>query len=578
MRSTLRRRSPLPLAVTLTFAMGVLVAAGVLTMLLSALLNPLDCIDPDRCVALPGTDFLPQWTGEMRSAWELQEVAFRRLAGVGSALSFVLLGVVAVNVGTRLGTRSLERRREMAMRLALGATPGRLLRPLIGELSGIVTVAALAGGLAGVGVTAFLRRSWPLGAAPWSAAAGRPLWIALGMIALLCVVAAASGLWSALVAWRRDLRRHLNTGDRATPPPSEGLLREGFLILQVAGALVLSVSGALLVTAFHATSDGEPGAGTPDGSISVARLELVGSPSANARGAALHGLIERIRAVPGVTDTSLTNDGAALGLGPADRVTAICPQCGIGALPKQQTSASAHVRAVTPDFFRMMGLGVQRGRGFEDADGIGAPRVAVVSRAFAVRFFPGGDPVGQELRLGELPGEWYRVVGVVDDLPGQGLGSSANWDPVLYLSDLQLPATFRRSDPRGRVRRRQDSKRGGSDAGPGSGRIAQSDSPRCGPAIQRQDPARDLLVGDHPRILDRQRRVAGVDLPLHLRVHRLSIRGESPSSLKARACRRVTTSDPPAASLSERDPRPPRRDVVVSLLSPSIPPHRSPPA
>ena len=442
MRPTRRRRPQIPIAVALTFSVGVLVASTLLTMLLSSVLNPLDCITPERCTAPSETGFLPRWTGELRSALELQEAGFRGLAGIGTGLALVLLGVVAVNLGTRLGARSLERRREVAMRAVLGATPWRLLRPLIRELGGMIIVAALAGALAGVGVASLLRRSWPLGPAPWSAATGPPLWIAFGVIGLLGMVVAASGLWSALIAWQRDLRRHLNTGDRATPPPSEGLLREGFVILQVAGALVLTVSGALLVTAFHTTSDEAAAPGHPDGSVSVARLEVVGSPSPDTHGAALQGLLDRIRAVPGVTDTSLANDGAVLGMGPEDRVTALCPQCRIGSLPKQQTSASAHIRAVGPDYFRMLGLGIQRGREFEDEDGAGAPRVAIVSRAFALRFFPGGDPVGQELRLGDLPGDWYRVVGVADDLPGRGLGSAARGDPVLYLSLLQqVPAS-----------------------------------------------------------------------------------------------------------------------------------------
>lgn len=150
-------------------------------------------------------------------------------------------------------------------------------------------------------------------------------------------------------------------------------------------------------------------------------------------------LLERVRGVPGVTDTSLTTEGAPLGHGVEDRVTSLCAECRIGSLPKQQTSARAQIHGVTSGLFGMLGLDVIRGRDLSDGDTEGSERVAVVSNAFAVQFFPGGDPIGKEVRLGELPGLWFTVIGVVEDLPGSGLGSSARWEPVLYLSMMQLP-------------------------------------------------------------------------------------------------------------------------------------------
>lgn len=432
-------RPALPIAVVLTCAIGIMVTVGVLMPLQSSLLHPLSCIDAARCTAPSDGGFLTQWTAELRPPLEVQADAFRMLARIGVGLTLLLLAVIAVNLGTHLFTRSLAWREELAVRMMVGATPRHLMLPLAAEARRLALVAVVFGSIAGVGVAWLMRRSWPLDPAPWVVADGRSLSMAVGIVLLLVLNVTLTLIGPALAGLQRNLHRHLNTGARGTDASSGGLLNEAIAVLQVASALVLTVSSALLLTAFLPSDRGDITGRASIPSLAVTSLMLTGALPAPDGGLALQAVLEPVRAVPGVMDTSLTSDGASQGMGPVDRVTALCPECGIGSLPKQQTSGSAQLRAVSPGFFGMMQLGMLAGRDFADADAGAAPRVAVVSRAFALRFFPGGDPIDKEVRLGDLPGQWYRVIGIVEDHSSRGLGSAAAWEPVLYLSALQLP-------------------------------------------------------------------------------------------------------------------------------------------
>ena len=437
----------------LTFAVGVLIAVAVLTMLLASLRHPLDCIDPQRCPPFNEAVHLERWTQALRPPVELQAEAFRGLARIGTVLTLLVLGVVGVNLGTRLGSTALARMKLYAVRAVLGATPRDLLRPLAREAAGTILMAVFIGTLGGAVTAWLLRRSWPLGPAPWAPSSGSASLLVLAAITLLAALVVVITLFPASVGWRHDLRRYLVTGGRATSSPTEGLVREGLVVLQVACTLVLVVAAALLLTAIHPEGEAHAGPeGSKGGLLASAELHFAAGAASLAPSHAVSAVLERVRGVPGVTDTSVATEGAPLGIGVEDRVTALCAECGIGSLPKQQTSATARIHGATPGLFRMLGLEVLRGRDLSDADAEGAARVAVVSRAFVVRFFPGGDPLGKEVRLGELPGLWFTVVGVVDDLPARGLGSAARWEPVLYLSMVQLPpASSRimvRVDPR----------------------------------------------------------------------------------------------------------------------------------
>jgi putative ABC transport system permease protein len=147
----------------------------------------------------------------------------------------------------------------------------------------------------------------------------------------------------------------------------------------------------------------------------------------------------RVRGVPGVVDTSIATTGAWLGVGATDRVTAVCGECATAGMIKPVSDGEARIQAVGPRYFRTLGAPVVSGRELEMRDRAGAPRVAVISTAFAYRLFPNGAPLGKQVQVGGRSGEWYTVVGVVGEIHARGIGASSQPVPTLYLSALQHP-------------------------------------------------------------------------------------------------------------------------------------------
>jgi putative ABC transport system permease protein len=146
-------------------------------------------------------------------------------------------------------------------------------------------------------------------------------------------------------------------------------------------------------------------------------------------------VIRRVRAVPGVVDTSLATTGSWAGLGITERVTAVCAECWLGAMIRPVSEGPARIHAVSPCFFRSLGIAVLAGR--ELADGEGA--AVVVNTAFAARLFPNGDPLGKQVRVVGAQGEWDGVVGVVADVRARGIGVGAEPVPAAYLPVLRHP-------------------------------------------------------------------------------------------------------------------------------------------
>lgn len=108
-------------------------------------------------------------------------------------------------------------------------------------------------------------------------------------------------------------------------------------------------------------------------------------------------------------------------------------------MPRPITIRSVRHHSVSPRYFAALRVPLLRGREFTGADRAGAEGVVVVSRAFAARLFPNGDPLGKQVRAGGSSGAWYRVVGVADEVRAAGIGSGSEPVPAIYFSTLQRP-------------------------------------------------------------------------------------------------------------------------------------------
>lgn len=423
---TLRRNPRFTLPAVFSFALGLGAALPLVALVRGRWPDP---------VPAAGDGFA--WSPGARGGEALQAQGLGTLLGMVGGVALLLLALLLVNLALLLLSRAAVRRRDMALRAALGASPRRLA----GELS---AEGALLGG-AGVAVGAglgwagmlLLRATRPDAVPPWLPAASAPV-LCVAAIPLLLTMAVA--LWPARLAKRTDLHRWVGAGQRATAGPGEGALRRLLGIAAVAGSLVLLTSAGLLVRGSRAhIPDAASGMEAPR--LLTLQLAPVGQRFADVgeRAAFYREVLAHIDRVPGVVDSSAATPGAWVGLGTQDRVRVACGICYRGGMLIPVTQGAARHHAVSPGFFRSLGVPLIRGREISDGDRTGATPVAVINRTFAYQLFLGTDPLGKRFQVGGLNGAWYTVVGVAPDLRARGLGSGGEPVPALYLSAFQHP-------------------------------------------------------------------------------------------------------------------------------------------
>jgi predicted permease len=351
-----------------------------------------------------------------------------------SAAACVLL-IGAANLANLFLVRYLARDRELALRTALGATRGRLVRELLAEALTLgLCAGALGVAVASVGVRV-LRAL-----APRTLPRLSDIGVDGRVVAFCAFTSIATVLiFGVLPAWRAsrgNLAGALKEGGRGTGSVQHRRLQDGLVVLQLAVALVLLTGAGLLVKSFDHIAGTDPGF-RPEG-VLTARIDLPEEryPTPERQAAFVSSVVEQLAALPGVHAASASDlvpgpNGAAWKDGFAI----------VGDPPVDPSHRSVAVRMVaTPDYFRTMGIVVQRGRGVLPTDDARAVKVAVVDELLAQRFFHGRDPVGQRLALWNSP-DTVEIVGVVASVRQAGL--LVNEDlPDLYRPFAQSPGPF----------------------------------------------------------------------------------------------------------------------------------------
>jgi predicted permease len=326
-------------------------------------------------------------------------------------VGFVLL-IACANVAGILLARATVRQREIAVRLALGATRKRLIRQLLTESSLLFLVA----GALGVGLTVWLVRllsavNLPL-EAPFALDA-KVDWRVLSFTLLLALVTGVVfGLAPALEASRADLQTALKDA-----PSSRGFrrsrLRHAFVVGQIALSLVLLIGAGLSARALQFAQSVYPGR-DPE-TVLTAGLDPQQNGYSSPRAREFYQkLATRIEALPGVEAVSLAQLlYTAEGGGNTKLIVKDSPNEG---------DLLTQTNTVTPGYFETLGISLLTGRDFTEADRETAPRVVIVEEATALRFWPGESALGKQVRLGGAP-EWAEVIGVVENsmprIPGQ---------------------------------------------------------------------------------------------------------------------------------------------------------------
>jgi putative ABC transport system permease protein len=356
---------------------------------------------------------------------------------------FVLLGAVALvlliacgNVANLLLARGAVRVQELAMRAALGAGRGRLLRQLLTE-SLVLAALGAAGGLvvAMLAIQAFIALS-PPGVPRLEQARLDPLTLAVTM-AMAIASSVIFGLMPALRGARIDahdvLRSGLRGGGMAV---ARDRVRQALIIAEVALALLLLVGAGLLIRTSMAMQRVDMGF-DPEGVLS-ARVSLPRDSYSDVPRTtlALQRMAEEVRRIPGVDAASIVSQaplgggGVSNGLIPEGRPVSL------------ESAISSRFRLITPDYLQAMRIPLTRGRAFTSGDSVGAQKVMIISETLARRAFPNQDPVGKRIACCEfLPDGktpvWKLVVGVAGDVHASGPADPA--PPEFYLPLEQAP-------------------------------------------------------------------------------------------------------------------------------------------
>jgi putative ABC transport system permease protein len=352
-----------------------------------------------------------------------------------ASAGFVLL-IACANVANLLLARATGRRREIALRVALGASRARIVRQLLTES----VLIALAGAALGVVIAV-----WGLAATAASVPVEVRVFIpgfgrlhleasALGVAALAAVGSGILfGLAPALAAAHTDVQQSLKEGARGDVPGGRTRrLRGALVVAEIALALVLLVGATLMIATFRQLALTDPGFRSAGVLTLGVTLPATDYPRDSAVTAFYRSLEDRVAALPGVEAVGATT---VLPMSWREDRAAVEVE---GRPPRRPEDAlSLGLRRVSPGYMRALGVALLRGRGLTPQDGPDAPRVAVVSGGAAGRLWPGEEPIGKRLRLWTDP--WMEVVGIASNVRGNVLIAD-DPRPVVYVSYLQMPA------------------------------------------------------------------------------------------------------------------------------------------
>ncbi len=335
----------------------------------------------------------------------------RRLLVLQAAVGIVLL-IACANVASLLLSRSAARRKEIALRSALGAGRTRILRQLLTESVAL----SLLGGALGVALAHALLSSLQ-SLLPADARGFATVSIDGGVLAFVSGLSVLSGLVfgvaPAFHATRVDLADAIKvSGRRSAAAGATGSpLRSAFVAAEVALAVVLAVGAGLLVRTLFSLTQVDPGFRAQQ-TLTVAVSPNADACAERAACVALYDdLLRRVASLGGVLDVAAVN---ALPLHGQQPVLPVEME-GHPILPADPKAPLLWAGAVTPSYFRVLGIPLVQGRAVEAPDAERSARVVVVSAATAKRFWPGEDPIGKRIRVVWEP-DWRTVVGVAGDV------------------------------------------------------------------------------------------------------------------------------------------------------------------
>lgn len=346
------------------------------------------------------------------------------MALLGAA--FCVLLIACANLANLLLARALTRRKELAVRTALGVGRERLVRQLLTESLLLAFVGGLFGVLLAWGIlpllTRFVPTTLPIAEVP-------P--IDLRVLAFALMLASFTGIGFGVIPALRACGSADSTGLREGSRGGVGgrkeRLRWALVVAEVAGSVVLLVSAGLLIRALWRLQSADPGF-RPEGVVTLATpLPTPKYAETGRRVQFYSSVLADVRALPGVSDAAFTSFLPILNPGGIWHVT-------VEGRLEDVKARDAGLRFVTPGFFDAMGISLLQGRDVSEADRLGAPLVAVVSESFVRKYWPGQNPLGRRF---EFAYGTREVVGVVNNIRVRSV--ERNTEPQVYLPYRQVP-------------------------------------------------------------------------------------------------------------------------------------------
>jgi len=350
------------------------------------------------------------------------------------AVGFVLI-VACANVANLLLARSTARKREFAIRAALGAKRGRVVRQLLTESVLLSLGAASIGLLLARWGTSLVLAAAP-GSLPRSGEIGIDPYVMLFTLAVSIATGVLFGLAPALHGANANPQESLKEGARGAGGGrhrAEGV----FVAVEVGLAVILLAGAGLMMQSVWRLWQVDPGFNTRN----ILTTQVALSPKVMASPAAIRlafpQLLGRVAAIPGVRSAAITSVVPL-----SERNSEIPYWPGTGPQPAQDRTTSAMFYIVTPDYPNAMQIPLRRGRFFTDRDDLASPPVVVIDDVLARHLFPGQDPVGRQISLIVLGPA--QIVGVVGHVKHWGLDSddAAKIRDQIYFPVLQVPDKF----------------------------------------------------------------------------------------------------------------------------------------
>jgi predicted permease len=369
---------------------------------------------------------------------------YQEVVGPSQRLLLVLLGAVGlvlliacVNAANLLLARATARQREIAVRTALGAGRGRLIRQMLTESLLIALMGGAAGAAVAAGGTKVLVSMLPAGF-PRAASIGLNGAVFAFTFAIAVGTGLLFGLVPALQAARFNVQQGLREGGRgSTGSGRQARLRSILVVGEVALACILLIGAGLMLRSFVNLLRTDPGFHAPH--VLTASISLPSETYRRADGVMrfYDRMLAQLRTIPGVqaagAGTDLPWTGYDDNMGPWTYE-------GKPANPNASEHARYHVASA--DYFRALGIPLLRGRFFTENDTASAPKVLLINQAMARRYWPDEDPVGKRIDLGASGDPtWTTIVGIVGDVKDQPNSPAA--EPAFWWPELQMPWSFR---------------------------------------------------------------------------------------------------------------------------------------